>query len=81
MANSYEATFREQPGRVDNRRRARLIYHGDGDHQQLHDKIQCIVVVEVVNEGLYEGNRYLHLVFNPPGIKTLPPKKKVDKSA
>jgi hypothetical protein len=53
------------------------VYHADGGHALLHGNVDCMLVVEDVLEGAYEGTRSLHLVHSPgmAGIPKKPVKK------
>jgi hypothetical protein len=53
------------------------VYHADGGHALLLGNVDCMLVVEDVLEGAYEGTRSLHLVHSPgmAGIPKKPVKK------
>jgi len=45
---------------------ARLIYHMDGADELLHGEVDCLLVLDDVLVGSYEGTRWLRLVHLPP---------------
>jgi hypothetical protein len=50
----------------DSIRLARLIYHKNGADELLHGNVDCLLVLDDVMVGSYEGTRWLRLVRLPP---------------